>query len=458
MKIKVLLLAVAGCSLMSGAYAQKGIDNGTPFGSGEDSVRCVKNISLFVPYAKSGDFKDAEPFWKQAYAECPGAHTDIYLYGVKIMNWKIANEKDATKRQALINDLMKLYDTRVKYFSDYTNRGKNYGKDWIISRKANDYMTLMGDKTDYNIMYGWLDEVVKESGDNTESLGISLYMYASQVLLNKDPQHKEKYIADYLKCDSILARQLEAATTANDPKAIAAIGSYKTNVEVGFANSGAADCETLQKMYGPEIDAHKADSTYLKKTMSLLRRMKCQETDAYMAASDYIYIIKPTADAALGKAKRAVRAKDYDTAAKYYEEAAKLEDDPDAKAEDYYSLGVLAFDDHNYSRARAYCMRAIETKGNYGAPYILIANMYAATANSIYPDDKILAKCVFYAAIDKLERAKAVDSSVAGEANRYIASYRSHLPNAEELFMDPNLKKGTRITIGGWIGESTTIR
>ena len=36
MKIKVLLLAF-GCSMMSfGAYAQKGVDTGTPFGSGED--------------------------------------------------------------------------------------------------------------------------------------------------------------------------------------------------------------------------------------------------------------------------------------------------------------------------------------------------------------------------------------------------------------------------------------
>ena len=88
MKIKVLLLAL-GCSMMSfGAYAQKGVDTGTPFGSGEDSVRCITNISLFVPYAKAGNFKDAYEFWHQAYTECPGAHKDIYLYGVRIMDWK----------------------------------------------------------------------------------------------------------------------------------------------------------------------------------------------------------------------------------------------------------------------------------------------------------------------------------------------------------------------------------
>ena len=104
MKIKVLLLAL-GCSMMSfGAYAQKGVDTGTPFGSGEDSVRCITNISLFVPYAKAGNFKDAYEFWHQAYTECPGAHKDIYLYGVRIMDWKINTEKDPAKKAALIDE------------------------------------------------------------------------------------------------------------------------------------------------------------------------------------------------------------------------------------------------------------------------------------------------------------------------------------------------------------------
>ena len=116
MKIKVLLLAL-GCTMGTlGAYAQKGVDNGTQFGSGEDSVRCITNISLFVPYAKAGNFKDAYDFWKIVYDECPAATKDIYLYGVKIMGWKIAQEKDPAKKKALIDDLMSVYDKRVKYF------------------------------------------------------------------------------------------------------------------------------------------------------------------------------------------------------------------------------------------------------------------------------------------------------------------------------------------------------
>lgn len=102
MKIKVLLLAL-GCTMGTlGAYAQKGVDNGTQFGSGEDSVRCITNISLFVPYAKAGNFKDAFDFWKIVYDECPAATKDIYLYGVKIMAGRSPKRKIPLRRMLLL--------------------------------------------------------------------------------------------------------------------------------------------------------------------------------------------------------------------------------------------------------------------------------------------------------------------------------------------------------------------
>ena len=50
-----------------------------------------------------------------------------------------------------------------------------------------------------------------------------------------------------------------------------------------------------------------------------------------------------------------------------------------------------------------------------------------------------------------------VDPSVAEEANKLIGTYSGHTPQAKDLFM-LGYKAGDRITIGGWIGESTTIR
>lgn len=455
MEIKKVLLLAIGCSMGAfGAYAQKGVDNGTRFGSGEDSIRCVTNISLFVPYAKAGNYKDAYEFWKIVYDECPAATKDIYLYGVRIVGWQIENEKDPAKKAALINDLMAVYDKRVKYFGN----DKRYGKDWIVSRKAQDYLQYMGDKTDFNQLYVWLKEVVDESGNNTEPLAASLYTFASLQKMQADPNLKEQYIQDYLKASAILDAQLKNAQAANNAKEITALTTYKTSIDNGFANSGAADCETLQNMYASKVEENKDNLAYLKDVIALLKRVRCQEIEAYFAASGYAYASEPSAEAAVGLGKQAVKKKDYDTAIKYFEEAANLETDASAKADDYYMIALLAFEQNSYSKARQYCQKAIESNPSYGAPYLLIGKMYASTAKSVYPGDGVMARAVYYAAIDKFEKAKQVDPSIAEEANTLISAYRAHLPSTEEIFMHPELEKGKAITIGGWIGERTTVR
>ena len=454
MKIKVLLLAL-GCTMGTfGAYAQKGVDNGTKFGSGEDSVRCITNISLFVPYAKAGNFKDAYEFWKIVYDECPASTKDVYQYGVRIMGWKIAQEKDAAKKKALIDDLMAVYDKRVKYFGN----DKRYGKDWIVSRKVQDYFAQTGENADYNLAYGWLKEIVNEKGENCEALGLSLFAFSSMKKMVADPNFKEQYIQDYLVASNGLDAQIKAAQAANNKKEEDNLTAYKSGVDGQFANSGAADCETLQNLYAGKIEENKDNLDYLKETVSLLRRMRCQEIDAYFAASSYAYKLEPSAEAAVGMAKQAVKQKDFETALKYFEEAANLETDEATKADDYYSMALLSFEQNGYSKARQYCQKAIEINPNYGAAYLLIGKMYASTAKSVYPGDGVLARAVYYAALDKFEKGKQVDPSVAEEANSLISSYRAHLPSTEEIFMHPDLEKGKAFTIGGWIGERTTVR
>ena len=454
MKIKVLLLAL-GCTMGTfGAYAQKGVDNGTKFGSGEDSVRCITNISLFVPYAKAGNFKDAYEFWKIVYDECPASTKDVYQYGVRIMGWKIAQEKDAAKKKALIDDLMAVYDKRVKYFGN----DKRYGKDWIVSRKVQDYFAQTGENADYNLAYGWLKEIVNEKGENCEALGLSLFAFSSMKKMVADPNFKEQYIQDYLVASNGLDAQIKAAQAANNKKEEDNLTAYKSGVDGQFANSGAADCETLQNLYAAKIEENKDNLDYLKETVSLLRRMRCQEIDAYFAASSYAYKLEPSAEAAVGMAKQAVKQKDFETALKYFEEAANLETDEATKADDYYSMALLSFEQNGYSKARQYCQKAIEINPNYGAAYLLIGKMYASTAKSVYPGDGVLARAVYYAALDKFEKGKQVDPSVAEEANSLISSYRAHLPSTEEIFMHPDLEQGKAFTIGGWIGERTTVR
>jgi tetratricopeptide (TPR) repeat protein len=454
MKVKGFLLVAGLCATIVSANAQKGVDNGTRFGSGEDSIRCLENVSLATSYAKVDNFRDAYPFWKVAYDECPAATKDLYLYGVRIVNWQISQEKDPAKLSTLIDDLMAVYDKRIKYFGD----DPRYGKDWIIARKAQDYIRLKGENADATALYGWLNEAIVEYKEKTDPLAVSLYMFASYKVMEKNESHKGKYVEDFLACSNIYDKQMEAAKTAGDSKELASLETLKADIERNFAASGAADCPTLESIYATKIEQNKNDIKFLTETLVLLRRVRCQDSETFFKASEYAHRIEPTAESALGMGKQAVKKGDYEQAEKYFLEAASLTTEDDVKGDIYYTIALIAFEDKNYSKSRQFCLKAVEADGKSCMPYLLIGNMYVATASSVYPNDPVLRKCVYYAVVDKFEKARQVNESCAGEASRLINTFRSYFPSTEEIFMHPDLEKGKAITIGGWIGERTTIR
>ena len=83
-----------------------------------------------------------------------------------------------------------------------------------------------------------------------------------------------------------------------------------------------------------------------------------------------------------------------------------------------------------------------------------LAELSAGNASRYYPDDKIKQRCYYYLVINKLRHAASVDPSVSAQANRAIANYSRYLPSAQEIFMHPDIKKGSTVSFGG---ESVVI-
>ena len=107
------------------------------------------------------------------------------------------------------------------------------------------------------------------------------------------------------------------------------------------------------------------------------------------------------------------------------------------------------------SRCRDAARRAAAVDPTAGEPYILIGMAYAASAGSF--DGKFGGREVYWVAVDKCARAAAIDPSVASRANSLAASYRQHFPTTETIFFN-DYAEGQSYTVGGWIGETTTIR
>lgn len=85
MKTLVFLLGILAIIWVSpSAWAQKGRDDGSKFGHGEDSVRCVTNLSLYRENVKSKHNDLALGYWRIVFDECPKSSKNIYLDGAKM--------------------------------------------------------------------------------------------------------------------------------------------------------------------------------------------------------------------------------------------------------------------------------------------------------------------------------------------------------------------------------------
>jgi len=440
MKIKTL---VAVLLLSAGATST--------FAQNED---CNKNSSISHEAVKAGNFKDAYLPWKAVLSTCPTLKYYTYLDGIQILSNFLGNIKDhnSADYKKYFDELMNVYDLRIKYTPDFAARlsgTPSVGE--VLGNKAISYIAF-APNLDVNTVYGWLKESVDTEKANSAPAVLHYFVDMSLNKLKSDSNQKEQFIQDYLTASGYAD---EAMANETNAKKKAFIKQIKENIVAMFINSGTADCESLQGIYGPKVEANKTDSTFLKKTLDIMKMMNCTESNAYFQASYYMYKINPTADAASGCGYMAYKKGDYDTAIKYFDEALNLEKDVSKKAERAYTTAAVLFAAKKLSQARVYAQKAIGYNENYGDPYILLAQIYAS--NPKWTDEPVLNKCTYFVVIDKLQRAKAVDPSVASKANELISTYSRYTPKPEDLFMLGH-KAGDRITIGGWIGETTTIR
>ena len=450
--MKKMLTALFALSLGATAvFAQKGVEDGSRFGHGQDSLNCLKNISVYTEYVKTNNFKDAYPSWKAVFDEAPWAQIATYTNGAKILRGLIVAEKDGAKQKEYFDLLMKVHDQRIQYLDKLNTLSKTKAtKGDIMGTKAHDYFSMGGQ--DNNAAYAMFAEAVAAEKHNLPYYVLMEFVDASARKVKADEAHKEQFVQDYIAAAGYASEALNAAKKESAKK------NYqmsKDNIDAHFINSGVATCDNLQAIYAPKVEANKSNLDYLKQVVKVMKMLGCTESEAYFAASEYAHAIEPTAETAIGCGYMYYKKGDFNKCITYFDNAIELEQDPIKKADYNYSAAAVCFSNKQLSKAKQYARKSIELNGENGKPYMLIAQMYASSPN--WSDEAALNKCVFFAVIDKLQKAKSVDPSCAEEADKLIRTYAGYTPKDEDLFFI-GLKKGDSVTIGGWIGETTTIR
>jgi hypothetical protein len=107
------------------------------------------------------------------------------------------------------------------------------------------------------------------------------------------------------------------------------------------------------------------------------------------------------------------------------------------------------------AESRSYAYKAIKNKRSMGKAYLLIASLYASSANSCGKSE-FEKKMVYVAALDMARIAQKVDPANARTAKKYVKSYQSSVPSKKLIFTE-GVASGSPFKIGCWIGETVKI-
>lgn len=422
---------------------------------------CVMNVSLFHEAVKNKMYADAYNPWWSVYTTCPNANKSIYSDGAKIVEALYQATSDPAEKERLAKLAVEMQDKRIKYFGT----DPKYPTAYILGEKGLAYMDFYGE-TKLAEARECLQQSVTGMGASSKIMVLVKLVDASYALYKQDPNGKaEQFIADYELASTYLGEQ--ASNTNNKNAEIA--GKQKDYVDNIFAVSGAADCSKLDEIYAAAVKENLQNLDMLTKIAKLYKRVRCTESDVYFAACEAAHKLQPTDESAAGCASMAAKKGDYEAAVAYYDQAIKLamvEDELEDVADYQYNAAFYCYNNlKKYPEARKYALASIATlqglgitKGQ-GRSYIIIGMCYAAT--QLYPQDakgRILNKTVYWAAVDKFAKAKQIDPSVEAQASEFISSYSKYYPTKEERFDLPNEFNGSTYYVGGWIGETTTIR
>ena len=443
-------------------------DGGSKYG--KDSVACVTNLSLYREYYKqwrASKYKDdaiaesiVEP-WSKCFNGCPQVSKNMYYHGIRLVSWEIKQAKkkgDTALANSLVDTLVNIYKQQIEAFpNDPKNpKGTLVGKQGLMLAKYR--------KNDVKEYYKLLDSSVALMGNHSEASILKGYFYATEMSVAKKYAPRDLVFDNYIKVIDIIEWNLNHIdTNVTDPKKARKAKIEYNNYKVveSYIDSRIekyATCEKLQRYYGPKQEENPDDLNMARKIVKFFEMRKCTDSDIYYKALAKVHAESPTAESALSMGKMAMERKEYSKAKTYLEQATEMMPDslPNKKGAAYLLLAEDLRTLNQYAAARAAALNALKYKPNEGMAYIIIGDMYVSSAKKCQESGISVA---YWAAADKYQKAINVadDEKVKSIARQRLAGISKSFPIKQDLFMR-NWTEGQSMKVGCWINETTTVR
>ena len=441
--------------------------------SQNSSEDCRENLSIFAESAKIKNYQAAYEPWMSVRTNCPKYSLATFQYGELILKDFIKNSSSEQEKMNYVDDLLKLYDEWAANFpirKGVNQIGKIYSSkgqamiDNNIEDKLKIYQTFE---------YAYNNDI--NSFSNPKSLAYyfqtayDLYKMGNsevplEVLFNKYEELTERFESlriDIAKNIDIILKKEESGVALNSREErnkriydtnSNAVGAYLQLIDQRIAKE--ATCDILIPLYSKSFEANKDNSLWIKRAAGRLDGKECSDDPLFVTLVEQLHSLEPSADSAYYLGILNDKSGNSDQALKYYQESVTLESDNYKKANILYRIAVKFKNSGRKTSSRNYAERALSFQPSMGKAYILIANLYASSANAC-GDSQFNKRAVYWLAAQTAQKAGRVDASIRKIANRTAASYNGRAPSKTDIFTEGN--QGQTVRFSCWIGRSVKV-
>jgi len=444
----------------------------SPLFSQLSSDECLEQLSIFAESAKIKNYQAAYEPWKTVLDNCPTLNVATYQYGELILKDFIKKSTTEEEKTKYLTDLLSLYDQWLENFP--IRKGvKQEGK--ILSNKGQ--AMLDNGVKDKSLIYDTFDYAFNndpESFTNPKSLayyfqtGYDLYKDGTKIdletLFEKYEELTEKF--ELLKTNiskniDVILKKEESGTALTSREArnkriydtnSNAVSAYLRLIDQLIAKE--ATCDILIPLYSKNFEENKNNPLWIRRAAGRLDGKECSDDPLFVTLVEQLHKLEPSADSAYYLGILNDKQGNSADALKYYQESVSLQTDNYKKANILYKIAVKFKNSGRRSSARDYAEQALSFQPSLGRAYLLIANMYADSANGC-GDTQFNKRAVFWLAAQTAQKAGRVDASLKKLTATTVAAYNGRAPSKTDIFTEGN--QGATISFSCWIRRSVKV-
>ncbi len=450
--MKKLTYIIAGLFLLIGSVNVNAQDD------------CTVKYNLFKGEVQGKHYDTAKSKLDDLMSTCPKVGSGLYYFGAKVAKnmIKTGNKEEGISLLNKVNGLrVEHFGSKIKgglgkFYSDWftvlLKSGQSESESFYLLEKA--YAADPAGVSTKN-MERFFNSVLEKNKNVNDQKILDTYddiNDALDVKLGNYQQKLGKYLAKEEAGETLEGKELKYKQAAE--KILTNIGSLKAGLDEKI--DAFLTCDRLIPLYRRDFQANRDNGQWLKRSVSKMYHKGCTSDALYEELVEAYANAEPSATSKLFYSRVLEKRGKTAEALKMKEEAFNLETDPTKKSNLLLQAASELSKRGKRSAARSKANEALKYNSGNGKAYLLIAALYAKSANGC-GNDLFSKRMVYVAALNKANRAAAVDPSIASRARRAASSYRANLPTKEDAFGE-GYKAGQSYKIGCWIGETVKIQ